>query len=80
MLGGQIAARSIYRILSWGRPDQAQSFVPESQQRSIAPQMRFSQIYFPESKLRLSLIVTASERALMHEVLRAVEEYRHREK
>ena len=25
-------------------------------------------------------IVTASERALMHEVLRAVEEYRHREK
>ena len=27
-----------------------------------------------------ALIVTASERALMHEVLRAVEEYRHREK
>ena len=26
------------------------------------------------------LIVTASERTLMHEVLRAVEEYRHREK
>ena len=35
--------------------------VPESQQRSIVPQMRFLQIYFPENKLRISLLLHLSE-------------------